>query len=365
MNSVLSNDEKELLDLVQKKNIPSLRRAYSDRTAWLMACASELAYEKFEIEDALKLNRILSKSLEHVLNTENQKKLANLTKRLSDLNPEKYNETLFEFKEIISGEVKTFDIVDTDTQAIIIPTEKFLILSFRGTESYEDFYTYLDEYPTKCRSGGFIHSGFMTSYESIESEITKYLDAKEFANMPLYITGHSLGGALAIVAAKRLKHKDNIAACYTFGSPKVGDFDWVCTIKTPIYRVVNSVDIVPFSPPCQVFERFFKPILKGIPFIGDSFSDLLKDFKGYFDCGDMRWLSDCSPGNYEDIKLSTHISFLWWFCQIFKRGKFACGSLFRTAKKFVTEHGISIYRKKLAIIARRRNSKFFSESTNE
>ena len=343
MNSVLSNNEKELLDLVQKKNIPSLRRAYSDRTAWLMACASELAYEQFEIEDTLKLNRILSKRLEHVLNTENQKKLANLTKRLSDLNPEKYNETLFEFKEIISGEVKTFDIVDTDTQAIIIPTEKFLILSFRGTESYEDFYTYLKLFPTKCRSGGFIHSGFMTSYESIESEITKYLDAKEFANMPLYITGHSLGGALAIVAAKRLKHKDNIAACYTFGSPKVGDFDWVCTIKTPIYRVVNSVDLVPSAPPCLC----------------------LKDFKGYFDCGDMRWLSDCSPENYEDVKLSPHISTLWSIRLTLKRGKFTCGSLFRTAKKFVTEHGISIYRKKLAIFARRRNSKFFNESTNE
>ena len=41
------------------------------------------------------------------------------------------------------------------------------------------------------------------------------------ANLGLYIAGHSLGGALAQIAAASLSEMDNLAACYTFGSPRV------------------------------------------------------------------------------------------------------------------------------------------------
>jgi len=49
MSNILVNSELELNDfdtLIHKK-IPHYRQAYSDRTSWLMACLSELAYVKF------------------------------------------------------------------------------------------------------------------------------------------------------------------------------------------------------------------------------------------------------------------------------------------------------------------------------
>ena len=55
-------------------------------------------------------------------------------------------------------------------------------------------------------------------------------------------------GALAIIAAKRLE-RDTLAACYTFGSPRVGNLEFAEEIRAPIYRVVDAADGVPRVPP--------------------------------------------------------------------------------------------------------------------
>jgi hypothetical protein len=68
------------------------------------------------------------------------------------------------------------------------------------------------------------------------------------ATLGLYITGHSLGGALAQIASAVLE-RDNLAACYTFGSPRVGTERFDREVKCPHYRLVNDWDIVPGVPP--------------------------------------------------------------------------------------------------------------------
>ena len=333
----LSDNEKELLGLVHGKKAPSKRRAYSDRTAWLMACSAELAYERFENKDQEMMNRSLSKRLEPFLNSKNKKKLKDLNQILIGLDPGKFDEVVSEFNEILpdADTIEKFNIDDTDTQAIIIPTKGFLILSFRGTEeSYKDLKTDLDASTSECPSGGRTHSGFLTAYESIEAKIKECLEKEAFAKKPLYITGHSLGGALATISAKRLEHKGGIVACYAFGSPRVGDSNWTSTLKTPVYRVVNSVDPVPALPPGE----------------------------GYLHCGDMRWLSDCPKGNYENVKLLFHVPFLWWL-RAWVRAWFKGKTKFLPfLKGIVTEHKMSIYRRKLAIIALRRNKKYLSKN---
>ena len=62
-----------------------------------------------------------------------------------------------------------------------------------------------------------------------------------------YITGHSLGGALAQIASAAL-NRDNLAACYTFGSPPVGTAGLDEQVKCPHYRVINNWDLVPGLP---------------------------------------------------------------------------------------------------------------------
>jgi len=72
-------------------------------------------------------------------------------------------------------------------------------------------------------------------------------------NLPLFITGHSLGGALATLAAIDIATNTTFASptVYTFGAPRVGDPPFVkaynCTV--PIHwRIQNKFDIVPHLP---------------------------------------------------------------------------------------------------------------------
>ena len=108
---------------------------------------------------------------------------------------------------------------------------------------------------------GKVHAGFSKAFEQIAADIQKSLAKKKYQEKSLFITGHSLGGALATVAIKRLTHEAGISACYTFGSPRIANKNWIVGIKTPIYRLVNAADPVPMLPP-------------------SSF--------GYFHCGNMR-----------------------------------------------------------------------------
>ena len=70
---------------------------------------------------------------------------------------------------------------------------------------------------------------------------------KVAATLGFYITGHSLGGALAQIAAAALD-RDNLAACYTFGSPRVGTAGFDEQVKCPHYRVINNWDLIPGLP---------------------------------------------------------------------------------------------------------------------
>jgi hypothetical protein len=64
-------------------------------------------------------------------------------------------------------------------------------------------------------------------------------------NRPLFYTGHSLGAALATLAAGRFPPR----ALYTFGSPRVGDGEFATTLEgVPTFRLVNNRDLVTGVP---------------------------------------------------------------------------------------------------------------------
>jgi hypothetical protein len=66
---------------------------------------------------------------------------------------------------------------------------------------------------------------------------------------PLFLTGHSMGGALAVLTACRLARAGRPAiATYTFGSPRIGDAAFCAGYALPTYRVVNRLDLVPEMP---------------------------------------------------------------------------------------------------------------------
>jgi hypothetical protein len=137
----------------------------------------------------------------------------------------------------------------TGTQAFaaVLPDGRSLVV-FRGTEPQAvsdigtDLAATLD--PWQGHATARVHHGFAKALASIEAELARWLAGRPGA--PVIFTGHSLGAALATLAASRWQ----AAQLITFGSPRVGNADFVATLAaTAIERYVDCCDIVTHLPP--------------------------------------------------------------------------------------------------------------------
>jgi len=173
--------------------------------------------------------------------------------------------------------IETFD--KNGSQAILLSYQDSLILAFRGTEpsSVKDIRSDAEGYKVTCPSGGYNHSGFSKAYAQIGDQIQDRLNQDDCKDKLLFITGHNLGGSLATVATKVLKHQGQIGACYTFGSPRVGDIEWIGNVKDSIYRIVNAADAVTMLPSGDATVWILEWLAKLIPQFGHAWGKPLSD----------------------------------------------------------------------------------------
>lgn len=336
-------------------HLPDYRAAYSDRLVWLMACFSELSYLKFDEFLAGNVKQSFIDKLEKLAGAERLTDSSS-KKLIALINDFTYDHTAEAKKlETLTGNVRyklleTFNDPETGTQAILAGDDERLVLAFRGTEtdSFKDIKTDADAEPVPCESGGKVHGGFLKAYGSIANDIDKALSDPARSGLPLYITGHSLGGALATVAAKLLEHDGGIAACVTFGSPRVGDENWVGGLKTPVYRLVNAADVVTMLPPNDLFIRVFAWITSFIPLVGRKIRTfLINKYGGYLHGGNMRYLTNCPTNDFKEVKLLYSVDLLY-------RLK---GLIWQNLPftNLLSDHKIATYRRKLEVIAIKRN----------
>ena len=341
-------EDKEFARQILERSVPTYRQAYSDRTAWVMSCLAELAYVRFN--PLFPNTAIQTQFDEKVKDLLESKRLGTLAKLIEMISYDAEDERAIlenDLGVINLKLVHTFDI--KGTQAIIASTDDFIVLSFRGTESTspKDIKSDCKANKIACVSGGMVHSGFSEAFDLVREPIQTLLDKAPLKDKPLFITGHSLGGALATIAAKRLRHNSGVAACYTFGSPRVGDTVWVSGIRTPVYRVVNAVDAVTMLPPGGEVIAVTSKLFSVIPFCTSLSKYLQTKFGGYLHSGDMRYLTNCKNGDFDKVTLLHGVSWLYRTMGLLKKSL--------GASRALKDHSISIYRKKLAIVARNRN----------
>lgn len=349
MTITIKANDKSIIALLNK-DLPKYRQAYSDRTAWLMACVSELAYIRFNpLFSKEEKKKYFVEAIEKLIDKERKNSLTKLIDLVSydaDAEKEQLKTELTSLRmELIEP---TFD--EQGTQAILVDFKDHVVLGFRGTEatSIKDIKADAKAVSMQCPSGGKIHKGFYEAYEAVESIIQARLNEKDITQKPLFITGHSLGGALATIAAKRLVHQGGISACYTFGSPRVGDEEWVSQIKTPLYRLVNAADCVTMLPPGQDIVTIFSWLISFVPTVGKKLRVwILSKIGGYYHGGDMKYLTNCPCADYKDVRLLFYVSGLHRIkAVIYKKLPW---------KTMLSDHSIAVYRKKLEMFAKQRN----------
>lgn len=175
--------------------------------------------------------------------------------------------------------VAFIDNPSSDTQAWLFWNfeTRQVALSFRGTESerLRDVITDLSLVPTSfdletgdVRSSAsaegnqaiWVHSGFLKAYFSIHTEILQLLDvllAGEHEPWTIFVTGHSLGGALSVLGSFELARR-RWPGCpsprivnYSYGSPRVGNRAFAEAFNAAVpncWRVVNNKDAVALVP---------------------------------------------------------------------------------------------------------------------
>lgn len=140
-----------------------------------------------------------------------------------------------------------------DTQAFIVWNELYAVVAFRGTSSIEDAKT--DAKIRKIQKPyGRVHRGFDGGLDYIWRDVARDLHMNR--TLPLFFTGHSLGGALAANAKRRLECLEGRkSTCYTFGEPRGGDREYAEYGDTSNhFRNVNNNDVVTDIPKLNYFH---------------------------------------------------------------------------------------------------------------
>lgn len=344
-----SAQDREQTRYLLELSIPSYRQAYSDRTAWLMACLSELAYLRFNPLFSSGQNK--QYFVDHLERLLGEAKTSSLLALIDEIayDPDAEKQQLIELLGTLEMDLlETFD--QDGTQAILVRMGESLVLAFRGTEAmrFSDIRTDLDAVTVPCGSGGMIHRGFKRAFEAVRADVDRVLQQSEHAARPLYVTGHSLGGALATIAARQMDHAGGIAACYTFGAPRVGDEVWISSMKTPLYRLVNAADAVTMLPPNRNLATVFGWVAGFVPAVGSGLRKfVLARMGGYLHGGNMRYLTSVNEGAYDQARLLYTVSITTRLRGLVTR--------FNPWAAFLADHSIAIYRQKLRFVAVKRN----------
>jgi predicted lipase len=135
-------------------------------------------------------------------------------------------------------------------------TNKLIVVSFRGSASIQNWIANLnfDAVDTDLCTGCTAHAGFWTSWKESRTSVLNAVKtlSQSKPGYKIVATGHSLGGAIASLAAADLRKGGYTVALYTFGAPRIASptlSDFISNQPGGNYRITHYNDIVPRLPP--------------------------------------------------------------------------------------------------------------------
>jgi triacylglycerol lipase len=208
----------------------------------------------------------------------------------------------------------------TDTQVIIWKNPQDMVVAFRGTRSLRNFVTDIcaRRVPLFPEAKAEVHEGFQWALGSVCDALHSAVE--QLADGPtsprIWITGHSLGGALAKLFAIRCQLA--IAGVYTFGEPRAGNAAfrdyYDALLKSCTFRVVDGEDFITRIPwllgayrHCGT-EIFYDSV--GVPHVSPPWwvkgaSDVFGTWSEWRRDGRLALLADHHVSNYVALLAST------------------------------------------------------------
>lgn len=138
-----------------------------------------------------------------------------------------------------------------NSAAFTCESEQSAVVAFRGTQGIGDL---IDDanFVHHRHPWGRVHSGFVEALGRVLSDVEAFAE-RVAGSKPLWLTGHSLGGAMAVLFGSKLQSLGVPARIATFGQPRVGDTAFARNLErsrsVACFRVVHPLDPVPRLPP--------------------------------------------------------------------------------------------------------------------
>jgi triacylglycerol lipase len=190
------------------------------------------------------------------------------------------------FRSELGLEAKLISV--DNTQVYVAENDQAVVVAFRGSEAPTTLDGLKDWLLTNANNylilpegqsgtefvaagvGARFHRGFLDALAMIWNPLFAAVDqALKTKERPLWITGHSLGGALALLAAWRFQRNFlSVHEIITFGAPMIGNdaaakaFEQAFSGK--IFRYVDLEDVVPHLPSVSLLANAYTHCLNEV-----------------------------------------------------------------------------------------------------
>lgn len=175
-----------------------------------------------------------------------------------------------------------------NTQAYVAQNTESIVVAFRGSEEPNNLDGFKDWLLTNARNflvlpegrigtdfaaagvGARFHRGFMSALAEVWDPLHATVEqAMKVKTRPLWVTGHSLGGAIALLAAWRFHQKFiHVHRICTFGAPMIGNNAaaeaYHREFPNKIIRYVDSCDMVPRLPTISLLSNAYDHVQREI-----------------------------------------------------------------------------------------------------
>ena len=217
-----------------------------------------------------------------------------------------------------AGHYRAFSNSSTNTFAFYVEALGAAFVVFRGTDptSWQNLVEDGDLSATP-EVVGFAHAGFVTALDGVWSDLQSYvLQRQQATGLPLYVTGHSLGAALATIATARMLLDPNgnvisVAAVYPMASPRTGDTEFANGLAnamsdsgTYFARVVNECDPVT-NVPLRSVPPLFTPFFEHVSY-GTDENDFVEWIEGAHEMATSIPLTACPLAGL-DLNIGEHM----------------------------------------------------------
>ena len=195
-------------------------------------------------------------------------------------------------------------IAGGNTQAYVATSDDAVVVAFRGTESPDSLEGVKDWLLTDALNllvlpdgrfgtdlsaagvGARFHRGFCAALESVWDAVYAAVKAElDVSDRPLWITGHSLGGALALLSAWLFQRKFvPVHAVVTFGAPMIGNLTvaqaYERELAGKVFRYNCCDDPVPLLPTMSLLANDYGHCPRAVTLGAAAAGDFLKDLAG-------------------------------------------------------------------------------------